>query len=314
MTKEELKNKRIGILMGGISPEREISLKTGEAILKALKEKGYQVVKIEVDQKVPFRLIEEKIEIAFIALHGPWGEDGTIQGMLEIMGIPYTGSGVLASALAMNKVMAKRIFLYHNLPTPEFQVLNKKDPEIKLTIIPPLVVKPVCGGSTIGTSVVRSYEEIKTALQKASLYSDELLIEKYVEGTDLTVGILEGKPLPLIQIIPKSGFYDYSSKYTPGETEYRIPAPLPQEVTRRAQKLAVSAFQALQCSGVARVDLRLTPQEELTILEVNTIPGFTETSLLPMAAAKVGIDFPNLTELILCSAKLHITNPIKDND
>jgi len=305
MTREKLKKKKIGVLMGGLSPEREISLKTGQAILKGLLEKDFQAIGIDVDREIPARLVEERIEVAFIALHGRLREDGTIQGLLEVMGIPYTGSGVLASALAMNKAMAKKIFLYHRLPTPEFQVVMSGT-RSTVSIAPPLVVKPVCGGSTIGTSIVMSEKEIDEALQRAAYYGEEILVEQYVEGVDITVGVLNGEPLPVIQIVPKSGFYDYSSKYTPGKTEYLIPAPLPETITKSAQELGVAAYQALECTGAARVDFRLGDHGELTILEVNTIPGFTETSLLPMAAARVGIDFPSLAERILLSARLYI--------
>ena len=313
MTRETLKKKKIGVLMGGLSPEREISLKTGKAILKGLLKKNFQAVGIDVDRDISARLVKEKIEVAFVALHGPWGEDGTIQGLLEVMGIPYTGSGVLASALAMNKAMAKKILLYHRLPTPEFQVVVS-GARSTITIVPPLVVKPVCGGSTIGTSIVRSKEDIAEALQNAAYYGEEILVEQFFEGVDITVGVLNGEPLPVIQIVPKTGFYDYESKYTPGKTEYLIPAPLPETITKRAQELSVAAYRALECTGAARVDLLLGEQGELTILEVNTIPGFTETSLLPMAASRVGIDFPSLTEQILLSARLYIDVKMRRDD
>ena len=313
MTRETLKKKKIGVLMGGLSPEREISLKTGKAILKGLLKKNFQAVGIDVDRDISARLVKEKIEVAFVALHGPWGEDGTIQGLLEVMGIPYTGSGVLASALAMNKAMAKKILLYHRLPTPEFQVVVSGACST-ITIVPPLVVKPVCGGSTIGTSIVRSKEDIAEALQNAAYYGEEILVEQFFEGVDITVGVLNGEPLPVIQIVPKTGFYDYESKYTPGKTEYLIPAPLPETITKRAQELSVAAYRALECTGAARVDLLLGEQGELTILEVNTIPGFTETSLLPMAASRVGIDFPSLTEQILLSARLYIDVKMRRDD
>ena len=292
--------------MGGLSAEKEISLKSGKAVLKALLEKGYQPLGIEVDRSVTTHLFKEKIEVAFIALHGPWGEDGSMQGLLEMMGIPYTGSGVLASALAMDKVMAKKIFCYHQLPTPQFQVVSYGHGRPELTIDTPLVVKPVCGGSTLGTSIVKSRNELEKALRKAAEYDREIMIEKYVDGKDITVGILNGEYLPVIEVVPGGGFYNYDAKYSPGRTEYIVPARLPQGLTQKAQKLAVAAYRALVCSGAARVDFRMDGKGNPAILEVNTIPGLTETSLLPMAAAQVGIDFPNLTERILFSARLHI--------
>jgi len=313
MTREELKRKRIGVLMGGLSPEREISLKTGRAILSSLLEKGYQALGIEVDRSIATHLLKEKIEVAFIALHGPWGEDGSIQGLLEIMAIPYTGSGVLASALAMNKIMAKKIFYYHQLPTPQFQVISYGYELFEVAMDPPLVVKPACGGSTIGTSIVKSRNELEEALKKAAEYDQETLVERYVDGKDITVGILNGKHLPVVEIVPKSGFYDYDSKYTPGKTEYIVPARLPQEIAEKAQKLGVAACRALQCSGAVRVDFRLDRKGNLMILEVNTIPGLTETSLLPMAAVEAGIDFPTLTERMILSARLNINATITKN-
>lgn len=311
MTSEELKRKRIGVLMGGFSPEKEISFKTGKAILRALLEKNYQVLSIEVDGSLAEQLLKENIEIAFIALHGPLGEDGSVQGLLEVMGIPYTGSCVLASALAMNKIMAKKIFCYHQLPTPQFQTIFYGSDLAMVTLPLPVVVKPACGGSTIGTSIVSSPSELDAALREAAQYDQELLIEEYIDGVDITVGVLNGEYLPPIEIVPKSGFYSYESKYTPGKTEYIIPARLSQETTEKAQTLGLTAYRALQCSGAARVDFRADRHGNLTILEVNTIPGLTEMSLLPMAAAHTGIDFPTLVEKILLSAQLHICSTIK---
>ncbi|MCD6353414.1 MAG: D-alanine--D-alanine ligase [Proteobacteria bacterium] len=309
MTREELKRKKIGVLRGGLSPEREIAFKTGQAVLNALLKKNYQAVGIDVDRFITERLLEEKIDTAFIALHGSWGEDGSIQGLLEMTGTPYTGSGVLASALAMNKVMAKKIFCYHQIPTPEFQVLSYRCNVSEITMELPLIVKPVCGGSTIGTTIATSRNELEEALKSAAGYDQEILVERYVKGVDITVGIINGEPLPVIEIVPESGFYDYTSKYTPGKTEYIIPARLSQERAESAQKMGVTAYQALQCAGAARVDFWMDKKGNLAILEVNTIPGLTETSLLPLAAAEAGIDFPTLIERMLLLARLHIGMP-----
>jgi len=311
MTPEDIKGKKVGVLLGGVSPEREISLKTGKAILRALGEKGYQAAEIDVDLSVAERLRERRIEVAFIALHGPLGEDGSVQGLLEMMGIPYTGSSVLASAVAMNKVMSKKVFCYHQLPTPRFQTISYRREHASVTLAAPMVVKPACGGSTIGISIVQSHDELEGALREAATYDQEVLIEEYVEGVDITVGILNGESLPPIEIVPRSGFYDYESKYTLGKTEYMIPARLSRELTEHAQMLGLAAYNALQCAGAARVDFRLDNKENLTILEVNTIPGLTETSLLPMAAAHAGLDFSGLVETILCGARLHICATIK---
>lgn len=313
MTLEALKTRKIGVLMGGISPERAISLKSGRAVLKALSAKAYHVCGIDVSRSIAADLSAQKVEVAFIALHGPWGEDGTIQGLLEMMGIPYTGSGVMASSLAMNKIMAKKLFFYHKLPTPEFQMVPSGYDRVKLALGPPLVAKPVCGGSTMGISIVKSEDELQDALARAAAYDQEIFVEQYIDGRDLTVGILNGQHLPVIEILPKSGFYDFEAKYSPGKSDYVIPARVSDEITKNAQNLALEAYHALHCAGAARVDFRMDQQEALTILEVNTIPGLTERSLLPMAAAEAGIDFSALTESMLRAARLHSSSKQQNN-
>jgi D-alanine-D-alanine ligase len=252
------KKKKIAVMMGGLSREREISLRTGKAIQRALNEKGYQALAIDVGQEIAETLLKEKIDIAFIALHGRFGEDGTIQGMLELMRIPYTGSGVLASALALHKIMAKKLFLCENIPTPAYEVFRReeiqKNPLRTASLPLPLVVKPAREGSTIGVSIVRKEQEWVPALREAEKYDEEILVEEFLKGKEITVGILEDIPLPIIEIAPKSGFYDYHSKYTKGETEYIIPARIPREKYLYAQEISLKAFQVLGCSGCARVD------------------------------------------------------------
>ncbi len=296
--------------MGGLSREREISLRTGKAILRALTEKGYQASPIDVGQDIAETLIKEKIDIAFIALHGRFGEDGTIQGMLELMGIPYTGSGVLASALALHKIMAKKFFLCENIPTPTYEVFQReeieKNPRRTASLPLPLVVKPAREGSTIGVSIVRKEEELVPALREAGKYDEEILVEEFMKGKEITVGILEDIPLPIIEIAPKSGFYDYHSKYTKGETEYIIPARIPREKYLYAQEVSLKAFQVLDCSGCARVDLMTDEDGNPFVIDVNTMPGMTETSLLPKAAGYAGISFEDLVERILLGASLKL--------
>ncbi len=308
MKDQSLKKKKIGVLMGGLSREREISLKTGKAIRKALVEKGYNACCIDVGRDIAETLIKEKIEIAFIALHGRFGEDGTIQGMLELMGIPYTGSGVLASALCLHKGMAKKVLLYEKLPTPPFISLNRMEIEKErlpsLSLPLPWVVKPAREGSTIGISIVKKEEERLNALKEAGRYDEEILIEAFVAGKEITVGILNDIALPIIEIVPKSGFYDYHSKYTKGETEYIIPARIPREKYLYAQEISLKAFQALGCSGCARVDLMTDGEGNPFIIDINTMPGMTETSLLPKAASHVGLTFGELAERILLGAGL----------
>jgi len=305
---QKSKGKKIGVLMGGMSRERDISLKTGKAVAKALTTKGYQAQPIDVNPRIAETLSKEKIDCAFLALHGKFGEDGTIQGMFELLRIPYTGSGVLASALALHKVMAKRIFHYEKIPTPMFDVLHvqefKKEFQREISLPLPVVVKPAREGSTIGVSIVTKEKQWIPALKKAGQYDEEILVEEFIKGREITVGILEGLPLPIIEIAPKSGFYDFHSKYTKGETEYIIPARMPREKYLTAQDLSLRVFRALGCSGVARVDLMLDERNNPFVLEINTMPGMTETSLLPKAANYAGIAFEELAERILLGASL----------
>ena len=310
MKESSLKKKRVAVMMGGLSREREISLKTGKAIQKALTEKGYTVTPIDVGNDIAEKLVKEKIEWAFLALHGRFGEDGTIQGMLELMRIPYTGSGVLASALAMHKIMTKKFFLCEKIPTPRFEVFHReeitKDLPKKNSLPLPVVVKPAREGSTIGISIVQKDEELGPALKKAGEYDEEILVEEFMKGREITVGILENIPLPIIEIVPKSGFYDYYSKYTKGETQYILPARIPREKYLYAQEISLKAFQILDCSGVARVDLMTDENENPYVIDVNTMPGMTETSLLPKAASYAGIPFGDLVERILLGASLKL--------
>jgi len=268
------------------------------------------VTSIDVGSDIVEKLVKEKIECAFLALHGRFGEDGAIQGMLELMRIPYTGSGVLASSLAMHKIMSKKFFLCEKIPTPCFEVFQReeimKDLPKKTSFPLPVVVKPAREGSTIGISIVRKDEELGPALKKAGEYDEEILVEEFMKGKEITVGILEDIPLPIIEIVPKSGFYDYHSKYTKGETQYILPARIPREKYLYAQEISLKAFQTLACSGVARVDLMTDENENPFVIDVNTMPGMTETSLLPKAASYAGIPFGDLVERILLRASLKI--------
>jgi len=310
MKDPSFKKKKIGVLMGGLSREREISLRTGKALCKALIEKGYVACPIDVDRDIAGKLIKKKIEVAFVALHGRYGEDGTIQGMLELMGIPYTGSGVLASALCLHKIMAKKILLLEGIPTPPSEHLRREELERggakKISLPLPLVVKPAREGSTIGISIVKKEEELQKALKEAGRYDEEILVEAFMKGKEITVGILNDIALPIIEIAPRSGFYDYRSKYTKGETEYILPARIPREKYLAAQEISLRAYQALGCSGCGRVDLMTDEEGSPFVIDVNTMPGMTETSLLPKAAEFAGISFGELAERILLGASLKI--------
>jgi D-alanine-D-alanine ligase len=295
---------KIAVLKGGMSAERDISLVTGASVAKALRASGHEVIEIDVGADLPAQLEKASPRSVFIALHGRWGEDGTVQGLLEIMGIPYTGSGVTASALAMDKILSKVVFTARGVPTPEFQVLQPGEAPETVKISPPLVAKPPREGSTIGIAIAKTLEEIPEAVHIARAHAKTVLIEKFVKGRELTVAVIDGKPLPIVEITPESGFYDYESKYTPGRTRYTCPAQLDEKSARKVSDAGKSAYDALGCSGAARVDVLLDERGNPWVLEVNTIPGMTPTSLLPKAAAAAGIDFETLVDRIVREASL----------
>lgn len=301
---------RVAVLCGGQSEEREISLKSGEHVWQALLKKGYAAVKIDVDRDLVQRLAKEAPDIAFLALHGRLGEDGTIQGLLEVLGIPYTGSGVLASALALDKITTKRLLTAVNLPTPAFFVLNKEEISGNFSqcfqkvasLGFPCVVKPSCQGSSIGVSFPRNAKEFQGAVLKALRYSSEVLVEKFLSGTEVTASLLGNnhpQVLPLIEIVARGGLYDYEAKYTPGFSEHLIPPRLPLSVQEKIKKIASQAYLLLKCRGFARVDFLVSENSEPFVLEVNTIPGLTPLSLFPDAARAAGLAFPELVEKII---------------
>jgi D-alanine-D-alanine ligase len=302
-----LTDKKIAVLMGGRSAEREISLKSGRAIEASLRRQGCAVAAIDPDETVAELLRREKIELVVNALHGRGGEDGTIQGLLEILGIPYTGSGVLASAIGMNKVMTKRLLEANDIPTPSYSVIRRSHsaggpPGLPVGLKCPVVVKPSCEGSTIGITIVKSPDGLEAAYAEAFRYGDEILVEAYIPGREVTAGILDETPLPLVEIMPKETFYDFKAKYTVGMTDYRAPAPLPPDVTRSIQELALKTHRVIGCRGCTRVDFRIDPDGRPFVLEINTVPGMTETSLLPKAAAAAGISYDQLVAKIVRSA------------
>jgi D-alanine-D-alanine ligase len=295
---------RVAVVMGGKSAEREVSLRTGAAMAQALRRLGYEALEVDAREDLARKLLDLRVEAALLALHGRWGEDGTVQGLLEIMEIPYTGSGVLASALAMDKGLSKVVFQAAGVPTPEFQLLQAGEAPVSLQLAPPLVAKPPREGSTIGVAIAREASEIAGAVAVARAHSADVLLERFVAGRELTLSVLDGEPLPLIEVIPASGFYDYEAKYTAGRTQYVCPAPVESREALEVVRVGVAAYRALGCSGAARVDLILDSAGRPWILEVNTIPGMTPTSLLPKAAAAAGIDFDELVQRMLAGASL----------
>lgn len=301
---------KIGVLMGGPSTEREISLKSGKAVFESLTKHGLDVAAIDIksfDHRDTAELIKSfNIDCAFIALHGRFGEDGQIQSILEGLKLPYTGSGVDASRTAMDKVSAKKIFRENNIPAPAELIIEKKSylpgNLIKPGFALPWVIKPPTHGSSIGLSLVEKAEDSAKAVDIALGFDDRALVEEYIKGRELTVGILENQPLCVIEIIPKKKFFDFEAKYQSGFTDYIVPARLDDSLSRKAREMALKAHQVLGCFGFSRVDIMLDQQNSLYVLEVNTIPGLTSTSLLPKAAQYAGIEFDQLCLKLLESA------------
>jgi len=298
-----LTDKQIGVFMGGTSAEREISLKSGSAIYQALKSSGYNVFTIDVGPDICRVLKKESVDIAFLALHGGHGENGSIQGMLEVLRIPYTGSGVLSSALAMDKEASKKVFLYHNIPLPPFMVIPDKLSHVhKLSAIDfslPMVVKPAAEGSSVGVSIVREEDDVWPAFERAIDYGPRVIIEQYIEGKEVHIGILNGNVLGGVEVRPSLEFYNYEAKYTSGLTEYILPPEIDDNVYERSKEVALAAHTALGCQGATRVDLMIDDKGNPYVLEVNTIPGMTETSLLPKIAGLAGLSFSELLREIL---------------
>ncbi len=289
--------------MGGASAEREISLKTGKAIYTALRRQGYRATTIDVDASLPSVLKRKKIDVAFLALHGPGGEDGTVQGLLDVLGIPYTGSGVRASAVGMDKSMTKILVEREGVPVaPGISIRKGQGAVAPKNLKWPLVVKPIDQGSTVGVSIVHTAEQWKSALRRAWKQGSAVIAESFIKGREIAVSVLDGKALPTVEIVAPGGFYDYAAKYEKSETQYLCPAPVTKAQDRHMKDLAVRSYEALGCKGAARVDFRLNSKGRPFFLEINTIPGMTERSLLPMAAAEAGMSYESLTERILQSA------------
>lgn len=293
----------IVVLMGGVSSERDISMRSGREVSDALRRTGYRVRDIVVDDPEIDRLDGQGVDAAFIALHGTFGEDGAVQALLEERGIPYTGSGVTASRLAIDKIASKIEFGIAQLATPDYVDITRCSGEADLfeavhSIGAPVVVKPARDGSSLGVRIVSDMNELNRAIHYAGEYGDEIVIERYIDGREFTVGILMDEALPVIEVKPASGFYNYSSKYRDKQTQYITDIDLERSVYDEIQRLALSAHRALGCKDISRVDIILNDLGHPYILEVNTIPGFTKRSLFPKAAETAGIDFDSLCDVI----------------
>ena len=303
------KNDIIAVIMGGPSSEADVSRKTGSAICEALQSLGYRAVSVEYDPPHLIGTLKKMgAKVAFIALHGRLGEDGTIQGALELSGIPYTGSGVTSSAVTMDKIMSCHVFRAEGIrmadsrPYKLSQGIDAVAAEIRKHFTGTVVLKPACEGSTIGIEIVKPGESLEAALSRAFSVEPRILAEKYLEGREFTVSVLNEKAFPVIEICPHSGMYDYFSKYTKGATDYIVPAEISEELSKEMSDMAVSGYRAAECEGVVRFDFRTDKDGVPYLLEANSIPGMTATSLVPKAAAAAGIDFPHLCEMILQGA------------
>jgi D-alanine-D-alanine ligase len=306
----DYRGKRIGVLMGGWSSERDISLKSGLNVTAALHRLGHIVSGIDITRNLPEQIRQANVDVAFIVLHGKPGEDGTVQGFLELLGIPYTGSGVEASAIGIDKVVTKHLFQAAGIPTPAWVSIRRQDDlsagldAARTTLGFPMIVKPRYEGSSVGMAIIRSPEQLLPAVTAVREKFGDVLLEKFILGMIATVGILGEQALPILELTPRSQeFYDFKAKYTKGETEFVIPARLEESVTERIQRLALLAHETIGAEGFSRVDLMVEDGKTPYFLEVNTIPGMTDVSDLPAEAAQVGISYDELVQQILRSAR-----------
>ncbi len=301
---------RVGVVMGGNSSEREISLRSGNAVADALEDLGHDVLRIDLGSGIDAldMLSDADMDVAFLALHGKQGEDGCVQGVLEMLGVPYTGSGVLTSALAMDKLKTKELLRLHNVPTAPYYTVNRGDrsslSDVHGSFGYPVVVKPRREGSSVGVAKANNLAELSEAVHTALLFDESVLVERFIEGTEIAVAILDGRVLGAIEIEPSGEMYDYNAKYLSSDTQYHLPARLDPTRLRGVLNLAERTAHALETRGAARVDLIVTPGMNEYVLEMNTLPGMTETSLLPKIAAHAGYDFASLCQQILDSARL----------
>ncbi len=298
---------KVTVLLGGRSAEREVSLNTGAQVAEALTARGFAVTPVDTGQPGFIdALVASAPDVVFIALHGRFGEDGTVQGLLELLDLPYVGSGVLASALAMNKVMTKHVYATHGLTTPAYRVVRRSQPfdvqDLTIALGPHTVVKPANEGSSVGMTIVEDPANLGAAVDFALGFDPLVLVERFETGTEVTIGVIGNEQpvaLPTLEIVPVNAFYDYESKYVPGMSRHIIPAGVSEGARLECQRLAVEAHRALGCAGMSRSDTIVTPGGTVFLLETNTIPGMTKTSLLPDAAAAAGIPFPELCQRLV---------------
>ena len=301
------KRKRVAVVLGGASAEAEISQLTGESVARSLAERGYNVSVIRAGRDLPARLLAARIDVVFIALHGRFGEDGCVQGLLESMRIPYTGSGVLASAVGMDKAVCKRLWRHAGLPTPPWAEVGPGVAVASAFRLPaklPVVVKPVSEGSSLGVSIVRERPKLVAAVEQARNVAPRILIERYIAGKEVTVGILGLRVLGTMEVVPKGEFLSYDVKYVPGHEEFLVPAPIPEATERSLSEIALAAHEAIRARGYSRTDFRIDRKNQPWLIEINTLPGLMNLSYLPKIAAHAGIPYGDLVERLLDSAAL----------
>ncbi|MEZ4872507.1 MAG: D-alanine--D-alanine ligase [Bdellovibrionales bacterium] len=302
-----MSDKKIALVQGGMGAEREVSLSTGKAFAQALTDLNYNYVVIDAKEDLPVRLFEEKPSVALLALHGKYAEDGVVQGICEYLKIPYTGSGVLASSLCMNKIFCKQILIQNKIPTSPFQVLRKSQIDLVVQQIElklPFVVKPSREGSSVGVHICKDSSQVSAAVEDAFLYDSEILIEKFLDGKELTVAVVDGKAMTPIEIEPKTDFYNYENKYTAGKTEYHLPARIEEAKLSELKSLAEQIYRQFNIRSYCRVDFMSNSKGDLFCLEINTLPGCTPTSLVPKAARHDGLEFSALIQKLVESATL----------
>ncbi len=307
MNNSKKKVKKVAVLVGGMGAEREVSINTGNSFVSALKELPYEYFVIDAKEDLPKQLMDLRPDTALIALHGKYAEDGTVQGICEYLKIPYSGSGVLGCALALHKIMCKDLFVRHGIPTAAYETLDTRHTEVstfKPKLDLPFVVKPSREGSSVGITICKEKSQVMPALQLASEYDHMILIEKYIEGMELTVPIFRNKPMTPIEIVPKTEFYDYKRKYTKGATDYFLPPRLDDKIIARCKDIAQQVFRVLELRFYARVDFRIHDNKEPLVLEVNPLPGCTSTSLVPKSAQYDNIAFKELVQDLVESAAL----------
>jgi len=309
MVKNQLNHlKKIALIQGGLGPEREISFISAQAVSEALDQLKIPYSVVECDQNLPHKLLDMQPDLAFLAVHGTYAEDGVLQGLLEYLKIPYTGSGTLASAICMDKSFFKDIITQHHIATPDYQNWNLRDCDINQILSPPaknfpLVVKPARGGSSLGISICRTPADFLPAMKVALQYDTKIVVESYIEGTELALSFLDGKVLTPVEIVPKDGFYNYKNKYTEGCTDYILPPRVSDDVIQQCQKATLQVTRLFRMHSYCRADFIVNNNTPL-MLEVNTLPGLTSHSLLPKSAQYDGIDFQQMVQIILCGASL----------